>query len=191
MLRRLVLPAILAAAVAVLAAGCTTPVQYEYNSALYGQWHTFAWKAPQAAPVRNPVVDSGILATRVERAVIATLTNQGYHYVQDPAQADFLVTYHTALSRHLENTGPTVGIGYGFGGYPWWGGPLGTVVVSQPYEVRQSDLILDVIAAKDNTLVWRGWLASSPSRKNYSQAAVNEAVGRIFSKFPPKFDASR
>ncbi len=178
LLRRFSLPAILL----VLFAGCAAPVQYEYNSAPYGQWHNFAWQAPKAAPVRNPVVDSGILTTRVEQAVAATLANQGYHQVENPAQADFLVTYHTAVQSSQESSGPSVGFAYG----GWWNAPFSTVIVNQPVrEVRESDLIVDVIDAKTNTLVWRGWLTSSLSRSNYSQQAVNEAIQKIFSKFPP------
>jgi hypothetical protein len=186
-LRRMALSVALPAVLLALLVGCAAPVQYEYNSALYGQWHTFAWKAPNPAPVRNPVVDSGILATRVKRAAIATLTDRGYRYVRDPSRADFLVTYHTSVTRRLENAGPSVGVGVGYGGfgYPWWWAPFGTVMVNQPYEVREAELILDVISTRKNQLVWRGWLTSSISRESYSQPAVNKAVARIFSKFPP------
>lgn len=177
-LRRFSMPAMLL----VLLAGCAAPVQYEYNNAPYGQWHTFAWQAPRAMPVRNPVVDSGILTTRVERAVVATLTKQGYHQVKDPAQADFLVTYHTAVQRHQVPGAPAVGFAYG----GWWNASFNTIVVSQPArEVTEADLIVDVSEAKTGTLVWRGWLVSPLSQSNYSQQAVDKAVARIFSKFPP------
>ncbi|HEX5313647.1 MAG TPA: DUF4136 domain-containing protein [Gammaproteobacteria bacterium] len=175
--RRLLLPAL----GLLLIGGCAAPVQYEYNSAPYEQWHNFAWVAPPSAPIRNPVVDSGILATRVEQAVIATLTNQGYYQVATPAQADFVVTYHTALERQ-QVPNPSVGFSYG-----WWGYPFSTVIVSQPgqREIQQADLIIDVASAKTKQLVWRGWVTNSPSRSNYSQQAVNEAVAEILSKFPP------
>ncbi|MDN5864150.1 MAG: DUF4136 domain-containing protein [Gammaproteobacteria bacterium] len=178
-LRRLLLPA----AFLLIMAGCTTPVQYEYNSAPYGFWHTFAWQAPEHIKVNNPIVDSGILATRVENAVVATLSNHGYRRVDEAENADFVVTYHTAVQNHMESSGPSFGITYGVG---WWSYPFSTVIVSQPtYQVHEADLILDVINAETGKLVWRGWLTSSLSRNNYSQAAVNEAVARIFSKFPP------
>ncbi len=163
-------------------AGCAAPVQYEYNNAPYGQWHDFAWVAPPPGPIRNPVVDSGILTTRVEQAVTATLTAQGYRQVASPAQADFVVTYHTSLQkRQVPN--PSVGFSYG-----WWGYPFSSVVVSQPgqREVQQADLIIDVADAKTKQLVWRGWVTNSPSRSNYSQQAVDAAVAKIFSKFPPQ-----
>lgn len=185
-LRRVTFFAFLPAACLALLAGCTTPVQYEYNSAPYGFWHTFAWKAPQNMVVRNPVVDSGILATRVENAVVATLKNQGYTQVADPAEADFVVTYHTSIEHHQRSSAPTFSMAYGYGYGGWWNAPFSTVIVSQPtYEVRQADLILDVINTKSDKLVWRGWLTSSLARGNYSQQAVNKAVARIFSKFPP------
>ena len=168
--------------VLLLLAGCATPVQYEYNSAPYVQWHNFAWVAPPPGPIRNPVVDSGILATRVEQAVTATLTAQGYRQVASPMRADFVVTYHTSLQKKQEPN-PSVGLSYG-----WWGHPFSSVVVSQPgqREVQQADLIIDVVEAKTKRLVWRGWVTNSPSRSNYSQQAVAAAVAKIFSKFPPQ-----
>src|SRR5690625_4056371 len=95
--RRMALFVALPAVCLALVVGCAAPVQYEYNNAPYGFWHTFAWQAPKNIKVRNPVVDSGILATRVENAVVATLTNQGYTQVKDPDKADFVVTYYTAI----------------------------------------------------------------------------------------------
>lgn len=182
--RRVALFVALPAVLLALLVGCTAPVQYEYNSAPYGFWHTFAWQAPKQITVQNPVVDSGILATRVENAVVNTLVNHGYTQVDDPAKADFVVTYHTAIERHQQSTGPTFSMAYGYGG--WWNAPFSTVIVSQPTrEVRQADLILDVVNTENERLVWRGWLTSSLGQSNYSQQAVNEAVRRIFSKFPP------
>lgn len=182
-LRRLSLPAMLL----VLLAGCAAPVQYEYNNAPYAQWHTFAWHAPRLARPRNPIVDSGILTTRVQQAVVATLTKQGYRQVKNPAQADFVVTYHTTLQRREVPGGPSVGFAYG----GWWNAPFSTVIVSQPTrEVREADFIIDVVDAGTHTLVWRGWLTTSLSRRDYSQQAVNKAVERIFSKFPPPAKSS-
>jgi Domain of unknown function (DUF4136) len=163
-----------------LVAGCAAPVRFEYNSAPYAQWRSYTWLTPKAQPVRNPVVDSGILATRVQQAVAAVLGGAGYTQVADPAQADFLVTYLTTLQKQ-ERSNPSVGFSYG-----WWGNPWGATIVSQPnYQVQQADLIIDVIDAKTNQLVWRGWVTNSLSQSNYSQQAVDAAVKRILSKFPP------
>lgn len=180
-IRQLVVPA----AFLVMLAGCTAPVQFEYNAAPYGSWHTFSWQAPKVAKdttLSNPIVDSGILATRVKNAVVATLTAHGYEYVTEREQADFVVTYHTAIRRDTGDEGATVV--YGVGG--WWNYPFSTVFVAGPSdEPPAAALIVDIINAENAKLVWRGWLTRSLRQSNFSQAAVNKAVTRIFSKFPP------
>lgn len=165
----------------VLVAGCAAPVRFEYNSAPYRSWRTFAWKAPKMSTVRNPVLDSGILSSRVERAVRRVLTAAGYREVSEPAQADFLVTYHTTLQT-LEQGGPSVGFAYGT-----FGPGYNTLFITQQGNavVREGSLILDVIDARNDTLVWRGWITRSLEQSNYSQQAVDHAVQRIFAKFPP------
>lgn len=177
LLRRLSVPMLML----VLAGGCAAPVRYEYNSAPYASWHSFAWKAPRIGTVRSPVLDSGILSARIEQAVRQTLTAAGYRAVQTPAQADFVVTYHTTLETRDEG-GPSFGFAYGT-----LGPGFNTVFIDQAgnRQIREGSLILDVIDAHSDTLVWRGWITSMLQQSNYSQQAVDHAVQRIFSKFPP------
>lgn len=177
LLRRVSVPALLLT----FLAGCAAPVHYEYNNAPYASWHSFAWKSPTLGGVRNPILDSGILSTRVERAVLHTLTALGYHATKNPDQADFVVTYHTALAT-WDQGGPSFGFAYGT-----FGPGYNTVFISQPgnRQIREGSLILDVIDAHSGLLVWRGWITSALEQSNYSQQAVDRAVLRIFSKFPP------
>lgn len=165
----------------VLLAGCAAPVHYQYNSASYAAWHTFAWKAQAAGVIRNPILDSGILATRVEKAVSAILEGRGYRKVASAGEADFLVTYHTALQRELQSS-PSVGFAYG----AFWPS-VGTVFINQPSarDVQKGSLILDVIDARTKKLVWRGWITRVLEQGNYTQKGVDNAVRRILSKFPP------
>lgn len=175
--RRLAFPLVLLA----LASGCAAPVHIEYNSASYAQWHSFAWKAPQQSTVANPILDSGILATRVEKAVTETLSDAGYHKVDNREKADFLVTYHTATALRQQ---PQSGIGFAYGTY---GLGFNTLFLTQPgpQQLQEGSLILDVIDAKTRKLVWRGWITKGLDQSNYSQQSVNKAVERIFAKFPP------
>ena len=164
-----------------LAAGCAAPVHVEYNSASYAQWHNYAWQAPKPEAVKNPILDSGILTTRVEAAVSETLKNRGYNQVDNPGQADFLVTYHTAMELRQQ---PQSGVSFAYGTY---GSGFNTLFVAQPgsQQVQEGSLIIDVTDAKTKKLVWRGWITSGLDQSNYSQQAVNRAVERIFAKFPP------
>ncbi len=174
---RVALPLVLLA----LISGCAAPVHTEYNNASYAKWHSFSWKTPKAGRVRNPVLDSGILTTRVEKAVSAVLKNEGYRKVGSARQADFLVTYHTAMMLRQE---PQSGIGFAYGTF---GLGFNTLFLTQsgPQQVQEGSLILDVIDAKTHKLVWRGWITKGLEQSNYSQQSVNKAVQRIFAGFPP------
>ncbi len=169
-----------------LVAGCATPVHVEYNSASYAQWHNFAWQAPKKEAVKNPILDSGILATRVEKAVSETLDGAGYRKVAKPDEADFLVTYHTAMSLR-DQPQPSISFAYGTFGYGF-----NTLFMTQPgpQQIKEGSLIIDVIDAKTKKLVWRGWITSGLYQSNYSQQAVDRAVHRIFSKFPPPMNGT-
>jgi hypothetical protein len=176
--RRLSFPLLL---LAVMIAGCAAPVHVEYNSASYAQWHNFAWQAPKEGAVRNPILNSGILTTRVEKAVSATLGNAGYSKVASPGEADFLVTYHTALELRNQPQ-PSISFAYGT-----FGPGYNTLFLTQPgpQQIQEGSLIIDVIDARTKKLVWRGWITSGLQQSNYSQQAVDHAVQRIFAKFPP------
>lgn len=176
-------------AVAALSA-CATRVYSEHaQSANFASYHNFYWQAPShQQPVRNPILDSQILDERVRSAVVQTLQSHGYAQVETPAQADFIVTYLTSTQQEVRSTGGfRVGIGFGAPFYdPFFGSafyPVG------PYDVQsyeQADLIIDVIDARTQKLVWRGWTSGEATQANYAPRAVDEAVSRILSRFPPK-----
>jgi hypothetical protein len=77
----------------------------------------------------------------------------------------------------------TVPVGYGWG---WWGF-AGTETYVDQYE--QGTLILDVIDAGSNKLIWRGSAAArvvddkTPEERT---RRVNEAVEKILERFPPQ-----
>lgn len=175
--RRYALPLLLLA----LIAGCAAPVHVEYNSASYAQWHNFAWRNPKGTTVKNPILDSGILTTRVENAVAEALKDRGYTEVGNQSKADFVVTYHTATQLREE---PQSGITFAYGTY---GPGFNTVFLTQPgpRQIQEGSLIIDVVDARTDKLVWRGWITSGLDQSNYSQKAVTKAVQRIFSRFPP------
>lgn len=54
------------------------------------------------------------------------------------------------------------------------------------YQYRQGTLIIDLMDAKTNSLVWRGWATDVVSNavKKDPAAAINKAVSKIFKKFP-------
>src|SRR5579859_7787818 len=101
------------AALALLLAACSPRiyVEQDQDTKLQG-YHRFAWLTPPPGPVRDPILDSQILESRVHRAVSGDLTARGYEEVAPDANPDFLVTYHTSAKQTIQSTGPSFSFGF-------------------------------------------------------------------------------
>ncbi|MGH8495447.1 MAG: DUF4136 domain-containing protein [Gammaproteobacteria bacterium] len=144
------------------------------------EYESYSWVAPEQQDVEDPILDSALLSKKVERAIRATLDERGFEATE--TNPDFYVTYHTASKEKLRTTGFNVGIGYSRFDPRW-----GYAAVFGPPEVRSYEeavLIIDVVDAETDTLVWRGWETGRLSRERFSAEAVDVAVEQILSRFP-------
>jgi hypothetical protein len=186
---RLILPAL---AVAALAACATMPeVDYDHMTD-FASYHQFYWHpVKHQKPVKNPVLDSEILGRRVKNAVIDTLTARGYEQVGNADQADFIVTWQTASQQKLAASGGGFRFGVGIG-YPFYSPFYGSAYWPiAPYNVesyQNGDLIIDIIDAASNELVWRGWTQARVRPSNFSRKDVKAMVKDILDAFPPRGD---
>jgi len=148
-----------------------------------GAYHTYAWLAqPEGG---DPRVNNDLVATRVINAVDEALSAKGYAKVQ--RGADFLVGWHLSLQGKVDVT--TVNSYYGYG-YGRW--RRGGVAVAQNTRVREYDegtLIIDIVDAASNELVWRG----SAQGEVHAQASseerserVRSAVQKVLADYPPQ-----
>lgn len=180
--RRSLLPSLILAGL--ILTGCSPRIYTEQDQdAKLTGYHRFAWLAPPPAPVRDPILDSQILESRVHHAVSEDLKSRGYEEVAPDANPDFLVTYHTSAKQTLQSTGPAFSFGFvdtfprGFGALAF---PVGPDVETRD----EGTLMLDVLDSQSKRLVWRGWTTELLDQDNYSVKSVQEAVKNIFDKFP-------
>ncbi len=178
------LPLLALGTLALLLAACSPRVYVEQDdSAALQGYHSFAWVSPPPGPVRDPILDSQILESRVHKAVAADLASRGFQEVAADANPDFMVTYHTAAKQKIESSGASFSFGivdafpHGFGAV---GFPVGPDVESRD----EGTLMLDVIDGKSKRLAWRGWTTGLLNQDNYSDKSVNDAVQNILAKFP-------
>jgi hypothetical protein len=149
---------------------------------------TFTFK-DQRRISRDPLANNAIWANDVRDAIRKDLTAHGFAEATND-RPDFYVAYYVGLKDRMDVSS----IGYGlpvfhrrFGG--WWGGPRAYGVWSVPY--TESTLIVDVIDAKTNQLVWRGYdtgaLNSGKPDKTLDKA-VDHVVSRLShdAKEPPR-----
>jgi hypothetical protein len=170
--------------VAVLCAatvGCaTTRFAWDYDRDVdFERYHTFDWMSPPGT-VEDEWRDFPLMALRLKRAFEHELHAIGYDKVdEDP---DFYVAYHAAVGRPLS-------VSY-FNAWryrypprrrPGW--HVG-VVVGDTYD--EGSLILDVIDAQTDELVWRGVARGFPfGHGEPDRREAEDAARAILEAFPP------
>jgi hypothetical protein len=190
-------PLRLAGALLVLGlASCSTlktSTNYDPNSVQQlGAYHTYSWLPLKEGA--DPHVYNPIIQARVQQAVDRNLTSRGYQKVEEGQPSDFKVGWHGAIDEKVDVD--YVNTAYGYGWDPWYDpfyGPVayGGAGAGHPVvrEYREGTLILDVVDAGSNKLVWRGTAESELSEKmdaNKSQKLINQAADEMLEKFPPK-----
>ena len=173
------------AALALLLWGCSpVRVSLDYDvSADFARYRTFDWypgPQPKTGDVR---VDSPLLDARIRTAVTDTMLAKGYRRVTD-ARPDLYLAYHLTIRSKFE--ADTFNTGFGYGGYPYWGG------VGYETRIREYDegmLIVDIIDVASDKLIWRGTgtrRVTEQSDPEKTTRVVNQTVAEILSQFPPQ-----
>ncbi len=143
----------------------------------------------------NPLQLSDIQRERINSALTYALRNKGFEIVDNPSQADLLLSWHL-ITQHKTDVRtyqtPSYGMGYaGYRGYNrysayncWNCSPTRTEVSVQNY--TQGTFIVDMIDPGMGKSVWRGVTQSRLKGKHSEdQGKYNEAATVIFATFPP------
>jgi Domain of unknown function (DUF4136) len=180
-----------------LLAGCSTVrTQHDYDpQAPFPTYKTYAWVTeeplikPQAGTAGGAVI-SPLLDPIIRSAVERHFGAKGYAKVDDPAQADLVVSYTIGARDKIEVNSYPVGAGYRYGGGWGYGGGYATDVDTYTEGV----LALDFFDAKTKRAVWHGFgskrLSSSPSPER-TRENVDQAVVAILKKFPARGEAPK
>jgi len=168
-----------AAGIATLAACSSIETSADYDKGTdFSKYKTYAWKD-------TDVKQNEILENRIKGAVDAQLAAKGLHKVD--SNPDLWVVEHARLSEQTQINTFDSGWGYGWGyrGYGYGGMGTSTTTVSK---IPVGTLIIDLVDSKENQLKWRGTATKTldPSASvDQKNAAVNEAVQKMFAPFPP------
>ncbi len=173
-----------------LLVGCGLPVKQDYDPAVdFSVLRSFNWQAAVQKPTGNELTDNTLLDSRIRSAVERELLAKGHRKLAtDP---DYLVAYsYTAQNRIERDNDSRVGVGVGVGKGSWHGG-FGSIGfnLGGDRDYEQGTLIIDVIDPASGKLLWRGFVRQRliwQSDPEQTSARINEAVGAILSKFPPR-----
>ena len=130
---------------------------------------------------RDPLANNDIWANDVRQAIRSDLMDHGMTEAAN-GEPDFYVAFYVGLKdRYDIDT-----IGYGMPVFHrgfrtgWWGWPRGYDVWAVPY--TESTVIVDIIDARTNQLVWRGYDSDSLNRSKPDKT-LTKAVDNVLSRF--------
>ncbi len=162
-----------------LAAGCAAsiPVETDYDSAQdFSSFRNYAWHDQARAP-------SPLVADRIRGAIETRLAARGYARVEPDAAPDFRVSFTAVAEQALRVDEMTSRMGYS---NRRWG--VGVSSRTRLEEYTRGTLIIDIVDANGENLLWRGVSARtleegrSPEERD---SDVMEIVTAILREFPP------
>jgi len=188
--------------VVILVTGCASiQVQSDYDQqASFARIKTYNWVEQSFTTTGDPAVVSPLVARRVRAAVDSVLAAKGY--AREPSEdVDFRIDLRITATPESDAINTYVGTrAYGsryyygrgrfgfdpFHAYPYYGYGAGTgAYVRQSLE---STLVLDVVDASTDQVIWRGWATDRLDRHPDPETVrefVVEAVTKLLAGFPP------
>ena len=131
----------------------------------------------EATKAANP-----LMRERLVKAIEEGLVGAGLTKTDDGAQ--LLVVIHTSVDTEVHVSSDTWGYG-GYRGWRGWGG-WGTTTVDVD-KVEVGTLMIDMVDAGKNKLVWRGIATDSiPAKNEKLERKIYKAVNKLFRHFPPE-----
>jgi hypothetical protein len=133
---------------------------------------TFEFRTQQRIS-RDPLANNSIWSENIRDDIRTGLMSRGLTEVSAKDMPDFYVTYYVAVANRYNLNA----IGFHRG---WWGWPGTYAVSAVPY--TESTLMVDVIDAHTNQLVWRGY-DSDTLNTNKPDKTIDKAVNNVVSQF--------
>ena len=152
--------------------GCAPiAVKTDYDRTIdFTNYQTFKWMPYPKKRGKNVVHKGSFEDVRIRRAVESELLAKGYQ-VKKSGRADALLAYHVAVRQQVSLDR------YGYG-YGYWGRH------THVRRYKEGTIIIDIVDPEMKQLIWRGAASGFGSRPD--QEKINQAVAKIFEKYPPQ-----
>ncbi|MFV0238332.1 MAG: DUF4136 domain-containing protein [Flavobacteriales bacterium] len=158
---------------------CGPKIMYDYDrSANFSEYRTFNF---------HPNMNLGAISELDGKRILNAVTNQmnikGFRISNTP---DLYVDVVPSIRTRKKQTG-NIGVGLGN-----WGRNFGVNIgTSVPItkKVEDSSLVLEMIDANSNQMVWQGVFENTTNASNNpadKEKFVNKSVSELFVNFPPK-----
>lgn len=178
--------------------GCSAVNVQEKKGVDFSRYRTYDWAKTdvKATGDQNPIYKSSLAEQMIKDAINSEFGKLGIQQAQNNAQPDFYVTYHLYVEdaeRTVSNP-PAAGFAYPYavsyrGGflpvnYGYWYSPAYFNTGYRTEQYKEGTLILDIIDARSNDLVWRGSIADPVDNPAQFGKQFSESARDILEKFP-------
>ena len=118
----------------------------------FSRFKTFDWGPADALPAGDPRLDAnGFFKDHMQGAVERQMVLKGYAHAGERSTPDVRIHFHAVISERMNVSALDVGRGY----------CSGADCSAGVSEFEEGTLIVDVMDARTNQLVWRGWAQGS------------------------------
>jgi hypothetical protein len=161
-------------------AGCATLTVGSHidRTVNFGEYITYDWGPPDNLPVGDPRLDNNpFFDERVRAAVEQELATKGFEKATSAAP-DVRLHYHASVSQDIDIRGLNREYGYC------------EDADCGPYVYEAGTLLVDLVDARTNKLLWRGWAEGSMDGaiddQKWMEERIDQAVKRILERLPRK-----
>lgn len=167
-----------------LTVACVKPYNTKINydrQVDFAEFETFGWLKP-AAEVKNPMELDKFTAIKVKKAIRSDLESKGFIYSEE--NPDVVIVFYGGSEDKLSVirwSDP-----YPSWGYRGWQSGWGRHGEIEIDKYKEGTLVIDVIAAADQELIWRGSISGPvEERAKKRDKKLAKAVNVILLTFPP------
>lgn len=154
-------------------------VKYDYDPKVnVRQFSTYRIEADRQRNA-DPIVGSNLNQRRIADALDLSLKERGYKPVTQ-GEADLVVRFFMDSKDKQQIQSNNM-----YSPYSWWYGGMNNGVYSRQYE--ENRVVINVIDARTNDIVWQGWATGQINNKNKERdrdQAFRETVAAIMKQFP-------
>ena len=163
-----------------LAAGCATMnvsshIERDLN---FADYVTYEWGPPDGLPVGDPRLDNNpFFHDYLQGAIEKSLAAKGYERAASGGEAQLLLHYHASVNQKLDVYGADHPYGYCYDDCQ-----------SRVVEFEEGTIVLDIVDARTNKVVWRGWAQGAMDgvidNQDRLERRVDEGVTKMMLRLP-------
>jgi hypothetical protein len=177
------LPGVIAVlTITLVSAGCATTMSVSSHverGLSFASYHSFEWGPADALPTGDPRLDKDpFFKDHVQGAVEKELARRGIEL--STSTPDLLIHYHANIRKRIEVN--RIDRVYGYCD--------GAACPPETIQYEAGTLVVDLVDARTNKLIWRGWAQNSVEDMLHDRdrmaRTIDQAVTEMMKRLPPR-----